>query len=299
MSVEQMGEVWKLDLAPNKRLVLLAYADHADDDGDNVYPSLGRVAHKTGYSRDQVRRISKELAEDGLMEPVSQDDPDNNKPRRWRLTLENGTKTPPFKARRGGGNMQPPTPSPPGANDPPGAGAPVPPEPSVEPPGKEPSEPKGSSGADAPQDKKVYPANAMTTETVNRTDQVGFFASDPQKANWGQGWANYVYVPEGQEPPPLSEQYAVLSEIVEAAAGKRGRSAFFLSVKDAVARVRGEVAELRPGKPKKQPSVKWEYEELVVNGVIETDRRVWRELGHLAKNPEDAPPEWQGAGRAG
>lgn len=35
MSVKQMALVWDLDLPPNKRLVLLAYADHADDDGDN------------------------------------------------------------------------------------------------------------------------------------------------------------------------------------------------------------------------------------------------------------------------
>jgi DNA-binding MarR family transcriptional regulator len=114
-----MGIVWELDLAPNKRLVLLAYADHADDEGANVYPSLARIAHKTGYSRDQVRRISKELAADGLMVKVQ--DATHNRGAEYRLHLERGSKLPPLKKRGGV------------ANDPSGVGAPMPPEPSVEP----------------------------------------------------------------------------------------------------------------------------------------------------------------------
>ncbi|MDP9475442.1 MAG: helix-turn-helix domain-containing protein [Actinomycetota bacterium] len=99
MSVKQMALVWELDLAPNKRLVLLAYADHADDDGDNVFPSLARVAHKTGYSVDQVRRISRELAADGLMEKVEEGVGRGNT-HRYKLTLEKGSKTPPFEPKR-------------------------------------------------------------------------------------------------------------------------------------------------------------------------------------------------------
>ncbi len=129
MSVRQMGIVWELDLAPNKRLVLLAYADHADDDGEHVYPSLARVARKTGYSRDQVRRISRELVEDGLMELVEKNpdgNPNGNRPHRYRMTLEGGSKLPPLKPRRKprdeGGVV---------ANDPSPVGAPMPPEPSL------------------------------------------------------------------------------------------------------------------------------------------------------------------------
>lgn len=119
MSVEQMARVWNLDLAPNKRLVLLAYADHADDEGDSVFPSLAKIAYKTGYSRDQVRRISKELAADNLMTRV--EDARHNRGVEYRLTLERGSKLPPFRPRGGG------------ANDPSGVGAPMPPEPPVEP----------------------------------------------------------------------------------------------------------------------------------------------------------------------
>ncbi|QIN79627.1 hypothetical protein GBA65_15075 [Rubrobacter marinus] len=101
MSVQQMSLVWGLDLPPNQKLVLLAYADHADDDGEHVYPSLGRVALKTGYSRDQVRRVTRELEDGDLMEPVEQKDPDNNRPRRWRLTLGGVANCPPPRAEGG------------------------------------------------------------------------------------------------------------------------------------------------------------------------------------------------------
>lgn len=97
-----MALVWDLDLEPNKRLVLLAYADHADDDGDNVYPSLPRIARKTGYSADQVRRISRELVMDGLMELVERGG-GRGRPHRYRLTLEKGRKLPPLRERQKGG----------------------------------------------------------------------------------------------------------------------------------------------------------------------------------------------------
>lgn len=98
MSVKQMAMVWDLDLEPNHKIVLLAYADHADDDGDNVYPSLGRMAHKTGYSTDQIRRISRQLVEAGLMELVEKG-VGRGKPHRYRLTLEKGSKLPSFKSK--------------------------------------------------------------------------------------------------------------------------------------------------------------------------------------------------------
>jgi hypothetical protein len=128
-----MALVWDLGLEHAKKYVLLAYADHADDQGYNVYPSLGRIAHKTGYSRDQIRRISRQLVEAELMVLVAPADAARRRPAEYRLTLENGKELEPFTARHTGGNTQPGGPPHPGANDPPGVGAPVPPEPSVEP----------------------------------------------------------------------------------------------------------------------------------------------------------------------
>lgn len=63
MSAIITGQVWGLDLAQPDKYVLLAMADHADHQGNNVFPSVGLVAWKTGYSDRQVRRIIKSLTE--------------------------------------------------------------------------------------------------------------------------------------------------------------------------------------------------------------------------------------------
>lgn len=70
MSVRLMGEVWGLDVDHARLLVLLALADHADDRGRNIYPSLGLVAWKTGYSKRRIRAIVSELREHGVLVQV-------------------------------------------------------------------------------------------------------------------------------------------------------------------------------------------------------------------------------------
>lgn len=163
MSVKQMALVWDLELEHSKKYVLLAYADHADDDGDNVYPSLGRMAHKTGYSRDQIRRISRHLVNDGLMVLVTPADAAARRPARYRLTLENGNELGPFKPRSTSGTVPLAPPSPLGANDPPPLGAPMPPEPSLEPSVKNPEEAKAPSGQSTPAQKKGLSWEEMDT----------------------------------------------------------------------------------------------------------------------------------------
>jgi len=66
MSVEMMSQCWRLDLPQNKKLVLLAIADHANDEGI-AWPSQGRIAWKTGYSRRNIKRILDELVDDGYL----------------------------------------------------------------------------------------------------------------------------------------------------------------------------------------------------------------------------------------
>jgi len=70
MSVKVMGWVWDQDLPQNEKFVLLAHADHADHDGNNVFPSVDLVARKTGYSSRSVQRIVKRLVEKGYLIPV-------------------------------------------------------------------------------------------------------------------------------------------------------------------------------------------------------------------------------------
>ncbi len=67
MSVKIMSLVWDCDLPREQKFILLAFADHANDNGDNIYPGLDRVAWKTGYSRRQIQRVIDELEQKGIM----------------------------------------------------------------------------------------------------------------------------------------------------------------------------------------------------------------------------------------
>src|SRR5262245_34554935 len=68
MSAKIMGRVWDLDLPHAEMLVLLAMADHADHNGENIRPAVGLIAWKTGYSERQVHRIMRDLTKSGLIE---------------------------------------------------------------------------------------------------------------------------------------------------------------------------------------------------------------------------------------
>lgn len=67
MSVKTMAKVWDMELSPGDKLVLLAYADHADHDDTNMYPSVETVARKTGYSERHVQRITRDLEKKGFL----------------------------------------------------------------------------------------------------------------------------------------------------------------------------------------------------------------------------------------
>jgi hypothetical protein len=97
MSVQQMALVWGLKLPHNQAWVLMAYADHADHDGEHVYPGIPRIAWKTGYSERQIQRIVRELEAKGLMELVSGGLGGSGNLPLYRLTLEKGVKKSPFK----------------------------------------------------------------------------------------------------------------------------------------------------------------------------------------------------------
>ncbi len=71
MSVKVMAQVWDSPLPPNQRLVLLAYADHANDDGTSVYPGESRMVTKTGYSAGNIRKITAALIRDGWLYQVA------------------------------------------------------------------------------------------------------------------------------------------------------------------------------------------------------------------------------------
>lgn len=56
-----MALVWEHEFPYNQQLIMLSLADHANDQGEKIFPSIARQSWKTGYSKRQVGRILKEL----------------------------------------------------------------------------------------------------------------------------------------------------------------------------------------------------------------------------------------------
>src|SRR6266850_242122 len=97
MSVKQMGLVWELNLPHNEAWVLMAYADHADDEGGHVFPSIGKIAWKTGYKERQVQNIVRSLESKGLLQLVTHRIGGRGILPLYQLTLEKGAKKTPFQ----------------------------------------------------------------------------------------------------------------------------------------------------------------------------------------------------------
>lgn len=76
MSVKAMSLVWDMecpvkingkDFKSSHKYVLIAYADHADHNGRNIWPAMGTIAKKTGMDYRTVQRATKNLQEMGLL----------------------------------------------------------------------------------------------------------------------------------------------------------------------------------------------------------------------------------------
>ncbi|MEX2642133.1 MAG: helix-turn-helix domain-containing protein, partial [Acetobacterales bacterium] len=68
MSVHVMAQVWRLRLGTNRKMVLLKLADHANDDGENAYPSIASLAEHCGVAERSVRRFLRGFEEAGVLE---------------------------------------------------------------------------------------------------------------------------------------------------------------------------------------------------------------------------------------
>lgn len=71
MSVRIMALVFGSDLPPIDRLVALALADHAHDDGTRVWPSVPSTAAKVGLGTTATREALRRLEATGVVEMVS------------------------------------------------------------------------------------------------------------------------------------------------------------------------------------------------------------------------------------
>ena len=81
MSVEASKWAWEqAGLSAAEKLVLLCLADHADENGENCFPSQRRIAQKTDLRKETVTRAVRALRDRGLIrtQPISDLDPFRN-----------------------------------------------------------------------------------------------------------------------------------------------------------------------------------------------------------------------------
>ena len=109
MSILMMSQVWALEnLEPAEKLVLLAIADFADDQGQ-AWPSIPTLARKSSLSEDTVRRKIRKISTDGILSISPRKDKTG---RDTSYTFRLFPKASPFVPLFGEENKLPPEPSP-------------------------------------------------------------------------------------------------------------------------------------------------------------------------------------------
>lgn len=112
VSIKLMVQVWELDLSHQQQSVLLALADHADDEGRRCFPSVGRVSWKTGYSIRTVQRTLGELKRAGLIDPVAHEHGGRGYAAEYAIHVRKGVKKSPFVSGQKGDSKRERVPSP-------------------------------------------------------------------------------------------------------------------------------------------------------------------------------------------
>lgn len=68
MSISIMSQVFENTvLSPTEKLIMLALADHANDEGKSIYPSQSRLSRKTGLARGTINRHIQSLIDLGYL----------------------------------------------------------------------------------------------------------------------------------------------------------------------------------------------------------------------------------------
>ena len=103
MSILQVAKVWQYEFSHAQQSIMLALADFAHDDGTGIWPSMDRVAWKTGYSKRQVQRIQKELKELGVL--VVTKEATHDMPAVLKINWDAATEKQSFNPSTGGDNL--------------------------------------------------------------------------------------------------------------------------------------------------------------------------------------------------
>src|SRR5579871_1104653 len=67
VSIRMIKRVLEAAIRPVPKFVLVVLADYADDDGNNVYPSVETVVRRTGWSKATVHRALVVLRRAGVL----------------------------------------------------------------------------------------------------------------------------------------------------------------------------------------------------------------------------------------
>jgi len=70
MSSAATNRAWALDIPRMETMVLVAMAEHADCQGGSIFPSIGLIAWKTGFSENHTRRLIGSLVDRGILQIV-------------------------------------------------------------------------------------------------------------------------------------------------------------------------------------------------------------------------------------
>lgn len=106
MSVDATSAVFALPLPPALKCLALALADHADPQGENIYPSVNRLATMATMSRRSVTRGIQALLKAGVVLLVAEES--QHKPREYRLAVSVMTRSHANLARLDVGSAAPP-----------------------------------------------------------------------------------------------------------------------------------------------------------------------------------------------
>ena len=99
MSGKLVGKVYDIYLPHDQQAIMIALADHGNDFGEHIHPSIDYLAWKTGYHRRNVQKILRKLEELQLLIPVAYEQGGRGLATVYEMHLENGTTKPPFQRR--------------------------------------------------------------------------------------------------------------------------------------------------------------------------------------------------------
>src|SRR5262245_43665467 len=73
VSITLMGLCWRIEWPTvPMRLIALKLADCANDDGENIYPSVDRIERETGLATSTIRRELAAMEEAGLLAVIEE-----------------------------------------------------------------------------------------------------------------------------------------------------------------------------------------------------------------------------------